>query len=447
MPCRFPIGSRGAIRNLRSFRDEIQCRFEAALLIPRDCVLNISARAVVVFNTFSSPSPWPTVRDAVVPKRRSRFARFEIFDCDRDPFQLVHLFWSATRTMTDKPRDHTQNGRLKYEMNELSSSGKTTVMFRTYRRFRCLGVIGKLRRQTQVVIMGFRLGRFCDVVGISLCLALSVGLVAQTTEMGILTGKISDSSGAPVANATVTVTSAETGQTRGATTGIDGSYRLDGLPLGSYRLKVEAAGFRTVEIPTTTVAGGKTVLDEKLETATPTAQENLPNAPSSSTAPSLSDLGLTPEQTQGNLKEQALLDKRSHMLKIHQRMGLITAAPLIATVVTSMNAGGRNTSTASRDLHAALGGLTGDLYFITAYYAIGAPRVPGTETRGPIRFHKAMAWIHGPGMIMTPILGIMAFDQKSKGEKVHGIASAHGPVSIVTAGAFGAALLSVSVKF
>jgi len=174
----------------------------------------------------------------------------------------------------------------------------------------------------------------------------------------------------------------------------------------------------------------------------------LPNAPSSSsTAPSLSDLGLTPEQTQGNAREQALLDKRTHMLKIHQRMGLITTIPLIATVVTSLNAGGKNTSTASRDLHTALGGLTGDLYGITAYYAIRAPRVPGTETRGPIRFHKVMAWIHGPGMIATPILGIMAFDQKNKGEKVHGIAQAHGPVAIVTAGAFGAALLSVSVKF
>ena len=63
------------------------------------------------------------------------------------------------------------------------------------------------------------------------------------------------------------------------------------------------------------------------------------------------------------------------------------------------------------------------------------------------RFHEAMAWIHGPGMILTPILGAMAFSQKNNGEKVHGIAAAHGPVAIVTAGAFGAALLSVSVKF
>ena len=175
---------------------------------------------------------------------------------------------------------------------------------------------------------------------------------------------------------------------------------------------------------------------------------DLPNAPSTTKIePSLDDLGFSASQAQGDAKQQALLDKRTRMLKTHQRLGLITTIPLIATVATSINAGGKSTSTASRDLHTALGGLTGDLYFITAYYAIRAPRVPGTETRGPIRFHKAMAWIHGPGMIATPILGIMAFDQKNKGEKVHGIAQAHGPVAIVTAGAFGAALLSVSLKF
>ncbi|MGB9236464.1 MAG: hypothetical protein WCC04_18805 [Terriglobales bacterium] len=181
----------------------------------------------------------------------------------------------------------------------------------------------------------------------------------------------------------------------------------------------------------------------------PAAQpENLPNAPSSSkTEPSLADLGFSPAETEANAREQALLDKRTHMLKIHQRVGLITTIPLAATVITSINAGGRNTSSSSRDLHVALGSLTGDLYGITAYYAIRAPRIPGTETHGQIRLHKTLAWIHGPGMILTPILGAMAFNQKNNGEKVHGIASAHGPVAIVTAGAFGAALLSVSVKF
>jgi hypothetical protein len=273
--------------------------------------------------------------------------------------------------------------------------------------------------------------------------------------MGVLTGRIVDSSGNPVANATVTVTSVDNGQARSATTRTDGAYRFDDLPLGSYRMKLEAAGFQAVEVPSATVVGTKpSIVDEQLQASTPTTakpgleqRENLPNAPSSSTAPSLSDLGLTPEQTQGNAREQALLDKRTHMLKIHQRMGLITTIPLVATVILGPGAGGKSEGTATRDLHVALGALTGDLYGITAYYAIRAPRIPGTKKRGPIKFHEAMAWIHGPGMILTPILGAMAFSQKNNGEKIHGIAQAHGPVAIVTAGAFGAALLSVSVKF
>ena len=176
--------------------------------------------------------------------------------------------------------------------------------------------------------------------------------------------------------------------------------------------------------------------------------EQLPNAPSSNPqAPSLGDLGFPPEATQSNAKEQALLDKRTHMLKIHQRMGLITTIPMLAAIFSSAGAGGKGKDTTGRDLHLALGAVAGDLYFITAYYAIRAPKPPGVETRGPIRFHKAMAWIHGPGMILTPILGAMAYNQKNNGEKVHGIASAHMPVAIVTAGAFGAALLSVSIKF
>jgi hypothetical protein len=187
-------------------------------------------------------------------------------------------------------------------------------------------------------------------------------------------------------------------------------------------------------------------------TAPPPSQDSLPNAPSSpqeqnKTEPSLPDLGFPTEQTQPDPKMQALLDKRTHMLKIHQRMGLITTVPLLATLLTSVNAGGKNTSNTDRNVHLVLGAVTGDLYGITAYYAIRAPRVPGTQTRGPIRFHKAMAYIHVPGMILTPILGAMAYSQKNNGEKVHGIAAAHGPVAIVTAGAFGAALLSVSLKF
>ncbi len=287
----------------------------------------------------------------------------------------------------------------------------------------------------------------------TMLLAFTTSVMAQVAATGVLTGTISDASGGKIANAAVTVTNGDTGQVRTTTTGVDGSYRFDRLPTGSYLLKVEAAGFKTLQVPAVTVGVNKTtVLDESLGDkevpSAPTPQENLPNKPSSSsTAPSLTDLGLSPEQTQGNPKEQALLDKRTRMLKIHQRMGLITTIPLVATVILGPGAGGKSEGTAARDAHVALGALTGDLYGITAWYSIRAPRIKGTPKRGPIRFHEAMAWIHGPGMILTPIAGALAFEQKNNGEKLHGLAQIHGPIAIVTAGAFGAALLSVSVKF
>ena len=52
------------------------------------------------------------------------------------------------------------------------------------------------------------------------------------------------------------------------------------------------------------------------------------------TEPSLKDLGFTPTDVQGTAQAQARLDRRSHMLQIHQRLGLITLAPLVATLVT-----------------------------------------------------------------------------------------------------------------
>jgi len=51
------------------------------------------------------------------------------------------------------------------------------------------------------------------------------------------------------------------------------------------------------------------------------AQANPQNQPKPPTAPTLGDLGFPTEQTKGSAEEQARLDKRSHMLKIHQRLG------------------------------------------------------------------------------------------------------------------------------
>lgn len=261
-------------------------------------------------------------------------------------------------------------------------------------------------------------------------LLLTGSSLAQTTG-ATLSGAVTDASGTAVSDAKVSVKNLSTGHSVDTQTDSTGHYNVPNLETGDYEISISAAGFSTnvnkINIPAGTTAKA---MDVTLGGAL-----------------SLGDLGFSQSQTQGSVANQARLNRRSHMLKIHQTLGLITTGPLLATVIAGGFAGGRSTSSTDRDLHAALGSVTAGLYFTSASFAIFAPKIPGTQTRGQIRWHKALAWIHGPGMVLTPILGAMAFDQKSKGERVHGIASAHGFVAVATAAAYGAAIMSVSIKF
>jgi hypothetical protein len=180
------------------------------------------------------------------------------------------------------------------------------------------------------------------------------------------------------------------------------------------------------------------VIDRSLQ---PPAQ----NPPS--TGPSLGDLGLTPAETEGSAQRQALLDRRTHMLKVHQRLGLITVIPVAAACISSVGAPpehGNYGNTASRDVHVSLGATAAAMYALTASYAIRAPKVSHEPARGGIKWHKYLIYVHAPGMLLTPILGAMAFNEINSGQKVHGIASAHGGVAAATAISYGAAIVAVS---
>jgi hypothetical protein len=171
------------------------------------------------------------------------------------------------------------------------------------------------------------------------------------------------------------------------------------------------------------------------------------NPPSPNAGPSLGDLGLTPADTEGSAERQALFDKRTHMLKVHQRLGLITIIPVAAACITAAGAPpkhGNFSNTTDRDLHVALGSVAVAMYGATAYYAIRAPKVSNEPARGGVKWHKYLIYVHAPGMILTPILGAIAFNQINSGQKVHGIASAHGAVATATAISYGAAIVAVS---
>lgn len=70
----------------------------------------------------------------------------------------------------------------------------------------------------------------------------AVGVFAQTT--GVITGTVTDASGAVIANAKVTATNNATGLTRVTQTGQSGVYTLPALPVGTYVVSAEVNGFK-----------------------------------------------------------------------------------------------------------------------------------------------------------------------------------------------------------
>ena len=79
---------------------------------------------------------------------------------------------------------------------------------------------------------------------LALIVFASTALLAQTFRGGIL-GTVTDSSGAAVADAQVTVASPDSGFSRTTTSDAAGNYTFTELPLGKYDITATKQGFRT----------------------------------------------------------------------------------------------------------------------------------------------------------------------------------------------------------
>jgi outer membrane receptor protein involved in Fe transport len=89
----------------------------------------------------------------------------------------------------------------------------------------------------------FRAIRTLALVVFSLALFAGASTFAQTFR-GTILGSVTDTSGAAVPGATVTIKNLDTGLTRTVSTSDDGSYAVPELPIGNYSVSVEKAGFK-----------------------------------------------------------------------------------------------------------------------------------------------------------------------------------------------------------
>ena len=100
---------------------------------------------------------------------------------------------------------------------------------------------------------------------ISLCiLTFALSAMAQI-QNGQFTGSVTDPSGAAVANAKITISNTATGLSVTANSNATGAFQVAELPPGTYKITIEAAGFKTFsDVGVTLNAGSTAQVDAKM---------------------------------------------------------------------------------------------------------------------------------------------------------------------------------------
>ena len=107
-----------------------------------------------------------------------------------------------------------------------------------------------------------RVRRAC---GTAFVLLLSLGSAYAQAPTGIITGVVTDSTGAIVGEAHVSITSLSTAQAWAVSTSAEGIYTVAALMPGEYRVSVEVPGFKRSDVSARVEAGTTTTIDFVLE--------------------------------------------------------------------------------------------------------------------------------------------------------------------------------------
>ena len=114
-----------------------------------------------------------------------------------------------------------------------------------------------------------KLGGLIFVAGLFLVLCTSGVVLNAQSDRGIITGTVTDESGAAIVGVSITATNSGTGVSSRTTTGSNGSYTIALLPVGTYQVTVEHPGFKRFLKSGITVQVGQTVpLDIAMELGT-----------------------------------------------------------------------------------------------------------------------------------------------------------------------------------
>src|ERR1700679_279261 len=108
-----------------------------------------------------------------------------------------------------------------------------------------------------------------SVLGLSIVVLLLVVYASQPalaqTITGTISGEVTDTSGAVVAGATITVENLGTSEKRTSTTTASGSFRVPDLDIGKYKVTATAQGFKTLVQTAEVLTGAVTRADFKLQ--------------------------------------------------------------------------------------------------------------------------------------------------------------------------------------